>query len=58
MHFSSIVDTIQEVIDAVPLVLRHEFVIIAADGTYNEDLVVAPVVAGHPSEQSDQERSG
>lgn len=51
-------DTIQAAIDDVPLVLRHEYVVAVADGTYDEHLSVPPVIAGHPKERSDQERSG
>lgn len=51
-------DTIRAALNAVPLVLRHEYVVSVADGTYDEHLVVPPVLAGHPNSRADQERSG
>lgn len=51
-------ETIQAALDEVPLVLRHEYVVAVDDGSYDEHLVVPPVLAGHPKARSDQERSG
>jgi hypothetical protein len=51
-------ETIQAAIDAVPLVLRHEYAIVVNDGTYDEHLSIPPTIAGHPKSRSAQERSG
>ena len=36
--------TIQEAVNQVPYMLRHKYIISIADGTYDEDVYVAPIV--------------
>ncbi|NLV14369.1 hypothetical protein [Haloarcula argentinensis] len=47
-------DTIQEALNEIPLLLRHEFVIDIPDGTYDEDLLVPTVMHADTAGRSQQ----
>lgn len=47
--------TVQAAVNDCPMYLRHEYKIDISDGTYNEDVVVPPVIAGDFNGQADQE---